>query len=124
MEKIIFVYQKNKDEFINGIFDFFHKLMMPDTYNCDPCEVTHNYSGMRSAWKSYLEWLPLPTDYYNKQQFLDSFPNENIVSFPCVFVLHIDGKMELVISSEKLKNVGLDELTTLINKQVVSCRIN
>jgi len=124
MQKIIFVYQKNKDEFINGIFDFFHKLMMPDTYSCNPCEVTHNYSGMRSAWKSYLEWLPLPSDFFDVEQFLIAFPNATIDLFPCVFILNKDQTLEQIISSKELENAGMSELTSLLHNQLVSCKIN
>ena len=123
MQKIVFVYRKNNGEFIDGIFDFFHKLMMPDTYTCDSCEVTHNYSGMRSAWKSYIEWLPFPSDFFDEHQFLTAFPNASKVSFPCVFILNLDGNLKQIISSEELKDAGLAKLITLINNQIVSCRV-
>jgi hypothetical protein len=123
MQKIVFVYRKNNDDFIDGIFDFFHKLMMPDTYTCDSCEVTHNYSGMRSAWKSYIEWLPFPSDFFDEYQFLTAFPNIGKVSFPSVFILNLDGNLKQIISSEELKDAGLAKLITLINNQIVSCRV-
>ena len=123
MQKIVFVYRKNNDDFIDGIFDFFHKLMMPDTYTCDSCEVTHNYSGMRSAWKSYIEWLPFPSEFFDEHQFLTAFPNIGKVSFPSVFILNLDGNLKQIISSEELKDAGLAKLITLINNQIVSCRV-
>ena len=123
MKKVVFCYKKD-GEFINGIFDFFHKLMKPSTYSCDSCEVTHNYSGMRSAWKSYLEWLPLPCDFFDEEQFLKAFPNASKVSFPCVFILDKDQILEQIISSKELENAGMSELTSLLHNQLVSCKIN
>jgi|SaaInlStandDraft_5_1057022.scaffolds.fasta_scaffold101408_2 hypothetical protein len=124
MRKVVFVYRKNNDEFINGIFDFFHKLMMPSTYSCDSCEVTHNYLGMRNAWKSYLEWLPLPSDFFDEEQFLKTFPNATVDLFPCVFILDKDQTLEQIISSKELKNAGMSELTSLLHNQLVSCKLD
>jgi len=123
MKKVVFVYRKNNDEFINGIFDFFHKLMMPDTYTCDSCEVTHNYSGMRSAWKSYLEWLPLPCDFFDKEQFYEKFTGNKKTQFPSVFIEDENKKLEEIISAEELKGIDLNDLALLLKNKIVLCKV-
>ena len=119
-EKLIFVYNADSG-FISGIFDFFHKMMKPSTYKCDLCMITHNYLGMRKAWKSYLDSLPYEKDYFHKDEFEKMYPiNENI-SFPAVFLA--GEELEPIIMSDELEDIDLAQLTTLLQNRLISCRI-
>lgn len=119
--KLIFVYNADSG-LVNGIFDFFHKMMKPSTYKCDLCMITHNYTGMRKAWKSYLETLPFEKDYFHKDEFLLSFPNLPHENVPAIFYSS-NGELEKVVTSKELENIDLAELTELLKNKLVSCRL-
>jgi len=122
MSKLIFVYKKDKG-FMNGIFDFFHKIMKPVTYSCSNFTKSHNYRGMQDAWKSYLEWLPIPSDFYDDEQFYKQFPSIKEIQLPCVYIEHENQNLEVIISAEDLKEEDLNQLCSLINKRIVSCKL-
>lgn len=102
---------------MNGIFDFFHKMMVPSTYNCSLCMITYNYTGMRKAWKTYLDSLPVPVDFLHKDEFRDVFPASTYSSFPIILAQSGDEIRQLV-SPEELNESDLPGLIGLINKQV------
>jgi len=120
MQRLIFVYNADSG-FMNGMFDFFHKLMKPSTYNCDLCVITHNHTGMRKAWKEYLMSLNIEKEYLHKDEFKKLYPAFSTLEFPAVFLQN--DSIEQIISAEELKDADLSELTNLLKKHVVSCRV-
>lgn len=120
MQKLIFVYNADSG-FMNGMFDFFHKMMKPSTYSCDLCVVTHNHAGMRKAWKNYLKSLNIEKDYLHKDEFREKYPNHPVNEFPAVFLEEKD--LELIISSKELKGADLSQLISLLKEKIVSCRL-
>src|SRR5574343_7216 len=121
MEKLIFVYNKDNG-FMNGIFDFFHKLIKPDTYNCSLCMVTYNYFGMRQAWKTYLNSLPFEQEFYHKNEFDSIFLMKEKSEYPAIFFQKDDLSLVPLVSREELNQSDLVELMKLINDGLKSLR--
>jgi len=120
MPKLIFVYNADSG-FMNGMFDFFHKLMKPRTYSCDLCVITHKHTGMRKAWKNYMKSLKVEKDYLHKDEFQKRYPNQDSVKLPAVFFE--DQDLMQIISSEELKGADLNEFTKLLKMKISSNRI-
>ena len=120
MTKLVFVYNADSG-FMNGMFDFFHKMMKPSTYSCDLCTITHNHTGMRKAWRSYLKSLNIEKDYLHKDEFRKLYPEHSQTELPAIFLLKEDLKM--IISSEELKDADLSQLTSMLKEKIVSCRV-
>jgi len=120
MPTLIFVYNADSG-FMNGMFDFFHKMMKPSTYSCELCVITHNHTGMRKAWRNYLKSLNIEKDYLHKDEFKKRFPNHANLQLPAVFLL--DQDLIQIISSEELKGADLSQLTDILKEKIVSCRI-
>lgn len=122
MAKLIFVYQNNEN-FMNEIFSFFHKVMQPNTHLSLSKSVNDGYIGMKKAWKSYFDWLPVSKEFFSESQFQNTFPDQINTSCPRIYLQQENKRLEEIISSSELENEDLAKLTTLLNERVVSCRL-
>lgn len=114
--KLIFVYNSDTG-FMNGIFDFFHKIMSPTSYKCSLCMITYNYFGMRKAWKTYLSSLPSGCDFLHKDEFQTRFPGHRPMRFPVIY-LENEGHRDIIATAEQLDEIDLTQLMSLINKTI------
>lgn len=114
--KIIFVYNADSG-FMNGIFDFFHKMMSPSTYKCSLCMITYNYFGMRKAWSTYLKSIPGGCEFLHKDEFREKYPQHNPLAFPVIY-LEKDNVRDIIATADQLNESDLTQLMSLINKAV------
>lgn len=122
MEKIIFVYNKDAG-FMNGVFDFFHKIVKPATYDCSLCSVTYSNFGMRQTWKDFIESLPLESAFYHKDEFIAHLKSDSDFKLPAIFILKENGLIPLV-SREELNQSDLAELMKLIERGLGNFNFN
>jgi len=119
MPKLIFVYNADSGV-MNGMFDFFHKIMNPKSYSCDLCLITHSRTGMRKAWKNALKSLKIEKDYLHKDEFKQRYPNYTSVKLPAIFLA--ENELTQIISSKDLESTDLIQLIGLLREKVVSSR--
>lgn len=122
MHKVVFVYNADTG-LMNGMFDFFHKLVKPDTYQCSLCKVTHNMTGMRNAWKSYLDSLALEKDFYHRDEFKKQFPEWTHHPLPAVFLLK-DEELTEIITAENLNQLDLPQLIDKLREEIMLCKVD
>jgi len=118
---IVFIYNA-KSGLINGIFDYVHKFVSPDTYSCSLCSLTYDNTGKKNDWADYLKSLPYEVIFaYKDNMHLFKYGLfSDQVMLPAVFVIFDDKKIE-IISSNKMNQINsLDELIDLINLRLSS----
>ena len=120
MPKLIFVYNADSGV-INGMFDFFHKIMNPSGYSCDLCLITHSHIGMRKAWRNSLKSLKVKKQYLHKDEFKLHYPNYSSVKFPAIFLE--EKELIQIITSKDLENIALSRLIRLLKEEVDSSLI-
>ena len=106
--KLIFVYNSNGGK-LNGLMDSVHKLVSPSTYSCDLCAITNGFFGAKEEWNAFLNELKIPVEFYHKNEWADKS-----ISLPVVVMENCDGKQEILVSAEELKNKTLAELKSKI----------
>ncbi len=76
-----------KSDFLNKYVDVLHKIVSPDTYSCDLCNLTHGNFTEKKRWKNYRENSNSEFVFMYKDQFLDTYLDLNIenLTFPAVF---------------------------------------
>jgi len=84
--KVIFVYNAQSGVF-SALSDYVHKIVSPDTYECQLCTVTYGNLGMRSTWKSYVEALPAHVVFTYKDKLRDDQPLMKDAALPAAFVI-------------------------------------
>ncbi|NMC07769.1 MAG: hypothetical protein GYA24_21325 [Candidatus Lokiarchaeota archaeon] len=115
MKRIVFVYNADSGV-INSIKDYFHKVLKPETYECNLCQVTFGNLGMRKEWSEYIKRLPLPVDLLHRDEFIMRYPAAPR-HFPAAFI-ESDGKLETIISAHEMRAVpSLSELMRLATER-------
>lgn len=115
-DTIIFVYNADSGLF-NLVSDMAHKLISPDTYNCQLCMLTHGHLGMRDQWREYLDSLNVEMDFLHRNEFVKKYPKTN-VELPALFLAR-DNQVELLVSSETIASCAtMDALIEQVDEAV------
>ncbi len=115
--KLIFVYNANSGK-LNTLFDIAHKLLSPETYQCDLCSLTHGALSEKKAWKEFRKRTSLEMEFLHKDEFEQLHKN----SFDYPVVLKQSGKqadsIDLFLNSDEISHLkSVDELIALIEQQ-------
>lgn len=111
--KIIFVYNANGGK-LNGLMDSAHKLVSPSTYSCELCAITHGFFGAKEEWKTFLNDLEIPVEFYHK----DEWVNTDLV-LPIILSENASGDQRIMVSADEMKDATLKELIAKIKVRLI-----
>ncbi len=115
-DTIVFVYNADSGLF-NLVSDMAHKLISPDTYNCQLCMLTHGHLGMRDQWRDYLDSLDAEMEFLHRNEFIKKYPQAD-VDLPALFLAR-DKEVSLLVSSETISNCStMDMLIEKVNEAI------
>lgn len=98
--RLIFVYNADSGLF-NTLADIGHKIFSPNTYRCALCALTHDYFRERREWRAFVEALPIPCEFWHRDEFLRRYPEQAGLRFPVV--LHANAnRLEPCLAREAL----------------------
>ena len=110
---MIFVYNADSGLF-STVTDFAHKIISPDTYECNLCKLTYGNFAMKNEWRDFLESLESEKVFLHRDEFKKQFPQIDETVFPCVFILK-DGQTQLLLNAEEINRVSdIAELKNII----------
>lgn len=110
--KLLFVYNAEAG-LVQGFLDSVHKVVSPQTYECDLCAITYGITSMKPAWRDWLKALEVPAQFYHRADFLAAWPGVD-VALP-VILGERDGKVETLVSAVEFKSVAdVDQLIALL----------
>ncbi len=104
MNQLIFIYQADGG-FFNGLTDYVHKIVRPETYACQLCAITYGAFGMKREWKSFLDSLDMEMVFLHRDDCGDRYAD---VELPTVY--HNE---TCLIGGERLSQI--QNLTELID---------
>src|SRR5205085_12170638 len=84
LSALIFVYNAESGLF-NALSDMAHKLISPETYQCNLCALTYSAFGMRKSWKQFLETLDRPIEFLHADELKQQHGVAN-VALPAIFI--------------------------------------
>jgi hypothetical protein len=108
---LIFVYNA-KAGVLNGVMDSIHKMVSPDTYECDLCAITYGLFAMNKHWRAYLKSLPMPAHFYHKPDFEAAHPALGSVGLP-IIGLESEKGVTLLLNADAIK--GCPDVNALIS---------
>ena len=108
--ELIFIYNA-KSGFINELIDFAHKIISPETYECNLYAITYGAFTMEKRWADYIRSLPIKCTF-TYQDRLSEHKLKN-TSLPSIF-LRNGKELKEIISSSEINH--LTELHQLIEK--------
>ena len=82
-QNLIFVYNA-KSGGLNAVLDYVHKMVSPDTYDCNLCKLTYDNFGQIKKWSDFLTSSNISVDYYYKDHLIQIGMDPKI-ELPAVF---------------------------------------
>lgn len=115
---LIYVYNADSG-FFNLLSDTAHKFFSPDTYDCQLCAITHSMTGMHDDWKKFVGNLPLPSQFYHRDEFVREFQLSG-EDFPAVY-LNKPGMLRILVSAKEINACqNIEDLKMLISRRLQS----
>ena len=100
--ELIFIYNA-KSGLVNEFVDFAHKIISPQTYECNLCFITYGTFKMEKRWSDYIQSLPFKSTFIYK----DELSNKNMdnVNLPAIF-FRINAELVELISASEINNLN------------------
>ena len=114
-KELIFIYNA-KSGFINELVDFAHKIISPETYDCNLCAITYGSFRMEKRWTDYIQSLPINSVFTYQDKLYDNKLKN--VKLPSVFLRNGTDLKELISSSEINKLNELQQLIKILDKKL------
>lgn len=113
---LVFVYNADSDLFstLSGIA---HKMLSPETYECNLCAITYSNFGMRKEWKGFLRELDVPCEFLHRDELEKAYGISD-VPLPAIFKRQGD-KLETCVDADSINAChSMEELKELITGRV------
>ena len=82
-KELIFIYNA-KSGLVNELIDFAHKIISPETYDCNLCTITYGTFAMEKNWANYIQELPVKSIFTYKDKLVDRKLKKT--KLPAVFI--------------------------------------
>lgn len=110
---LIFVYANDGGVF-NTLIDIGHKIVSPQTYNCNLCAITYGVFTENKIWKDFIRGLSIPVHFFHRDDFFKKYPGRT-ETLPALFKLEED-TLSLSISADQINSMKtIDELISAVN---------
>lgn len=102
LEKLIFIY--NADSGLrNQLIDGAHKILSPDTYECNLCDITYGAFTENKVWKEFRKQSDLDLEFLHRDEFAKAYRSKFGYKFTFPIVLaSVDENLEVFIKTEEL----------------------
>ena len=112
---LLFVYNAD-GTFFASVTDCVHKIISPETCQCNLCKLTHGNAGMKKEWQTFLETLPYKKQFQHKDEFLRIHPEFADTPLPAIFVLN-EKDLNIILNKSMIeKATSLGQLQVILTK--------
>lgn len=110
-KQLIFVYNATADP-ASRMIGFAHKLISPQTYPCQICNLTWGAVKMRKDWEAFVSKIPFQVSFEYRDQW------KAYQAFPLV-ILREDGEDRVLLSPEQINKMEtLQDLIGLLTEEL------
>ncbi len=103
---------------VSRLMDAVHKIVRPETYECDLCMITHGALTQKREWTAFVESLDIPTRALHRDEYAREFPRAQ-VPWPAVMVRRGASMPEVLVSREELAGMnGVPELAAAVEARL------
>lgn len=113
--KLIFVYNADSG-LINTLLDIGHKVISPETYECNLCALTYGVVSENKKWKQFREKSNIEMEFLHRDEFEQKYRQK----FDYPVILKEDEELSVLISRTELNEIEtLDELISRVDRLTV-----
>ena len=107
IEKLIFIYNANSGKH-NALLDTMHKIVSPNTYNCNLCDITFGLFTENKTWRKFRQTSKVEMVFLHKDEYLKKYKSKfnYKFTFPIVLAEHLESLSVFINTDElnRLKN--------------------
>lgn len=107
--ELIFVYNA-KSGMLNAMLDSMHKVISPDTYQCQLCKITYGAFTELSEWKQFRSQFEGDMSFLHIDEFEVRHPPAD--SYPVIYERDTQGQLSVVADSNLIN--GMRDIHALI----------
>ena len=100
--KIVFVYNANSG-LMNTVLDIGHKIISPDTYECNLCAITYGVLTDNKEWKAFRESSKDELEFLHKDEFEEKY--QQVRDYPIVLVSNTNNELSELIDKDELNKM-------------------
>ncbi len=116
--KLVFVYNADSGIF-NTLSDIAHKMLSPQTYECNLCNLTHGYFTAREEWVDFLSELDCELEFLHRDEFIKRVGQRDD-SLPAIYQQE-DAEYRIWIDAQQINAMQTTaELKQLIRDKIKS----
>ncbi len=118
-QNLVFIYNA-KSGGLNAILDYVHKIVSPETYDCNLCKLTYDNFGQIKKWNDFLNSYNISADYYYRDHLIQIGMNPGI-DLPAVFL----NDRSLLLGAREINSFKtLDELIEGVRIKIYNQKTN
>ena len=116
-KELIFIYNA-KSGLVNEMIDFAHKIVSPETYDCNLCAISYGTFTKKKRWSDYINSLPIKSTFTYKDKISGFKKKLSSLKFPTIIIR--DGvELNEIISRNEINNIkNLNQLISLLNERL------
>ena len=116
-KELIFIYNA-KSGLVNEMIDFAHKIVSPETYDCNLCAISYGTFTKKKRWSNYINSLPIKSTFTYKDKISALKKGLSSLKFPTIIIR--DGvELNEIISRNEINNINnINQLISLLNERL------
>lgn len=114
--KIIFVYNANSG-LMNTVLDIGHKIVSPETYSCNLCDITYGILKEKEEWKTFRESSNHELEFLHKDEFEKKY--QQVRDYPIILTSNKNNQLDELINKDELNKIqNAEELIDKLQEKV------
>jgi hypothetical protein len=119
-QTLIFAYNANSGKW-NAALDSAHKLLKPETYACNLCQLTYGIFSIKEDWKKFIDSLPISVTFLHKNEFYQKFPQYDQMDLPILIKKAENNELQTLISASEMQSFSkLEDLMNEIKRLITA----
>ena len=116
-KELIFIYNA-KSGLVNEMIDFAHKIVSPETYDCNLCAISYGTFTKKKRWSNYINSLPIKSTFTYKDKISALKKGLSSLKFPTIIIR--DGvELNEIISRNEINSIkNINQLISLLNERL------
>jgi len=115
--ELIFIYNA-KSGLVNEMIDFAHKIVSPETYDCNLCALSYGTFTKKKKWSNYINTLPIKSTFTYRDKVSALKKEFSNLKFPSIIIRDGIYLKEIIswVEINRIKN--LNQLISLLNERL------
>lgn len=106
--KIVFIYNSNSG-IANSLLDIGHKILSPNSYECNLCSITFGLLTEKEEWKKFRESVNYKLEFLHEDEFENKYADKR--EYPIILRLNDTNEFIEILGKDDINEIkSVEEL--------------